>query len=239
MIYFNILKALLITSAVINAISFVALSLFVAIVIPAYSMWFYRWQYRVNNTYEQVQMERTDLHAVTRHMIRFLQGQESNLQIEVMVDGQLRYFFSELEIRHMEDVSTLFRAAHISAYVFTSLFVVSLGIIIIWGRRRIKYLFRSWQIASATILSLILLLGVIIAINWYRAWDIFHHIFFRNDYWILDPSTDLLINIVPYNFFITVSIMVGSVFVFFLTAMLTGSTIALFSMKKHWRRTRQ
>ena len=29
----------------------------------------------------------------------------------------------------------------------------------------------------------------------------FHHIFFDNDLWILDPSTDLLINIVPEPFF--------------------------------------
>ena len=30
---------------------------------------------------------------------------------------------------------------------------------------------------------------------------VFHHIFFDNDLWILDPSVDMLINIVPEGFF--------------------------------------
>ena len=30
---------------------------------------------------------------------------------------------------------------------------------------------------------------------------IFHHIFFNNDLWMLNPDTDLLINIVPEPFF--------------------------------------
>ena len=29
----------------------------------------------------------------------------------------------------------------------------------------------------------------------------FHHIFFNNDLWMLNPDTDLLINIVPEPFF--------------------------------------
>ena len=29
----------------------------------------------------------------------------------------------------------------------------------------------------------------------------FHHIFFRNDLWLLDPNTDILIMMVPETFF--------------------------------------
>ena len=49
--------------------------------------------------------------------------------------------------------------------------------------------------------GLVALLALIISTNFTKYFIIFHHIFFDNDLWILDPSTDMLINIVPEGFF--------------------------------------
>jgi uncharacterized membrane protein len=38
-------------------------------------------------------------------------------------------------------------------------------------------------------------------------------IFFDNDLWILNPATDLLVNIVPQPFFIDIAIFIGALFV--------------------------
>ena len=43
--------------------------------------------------------------------------------------------------------------------------------------------------------------GIIISTNFSKYFVVFHHIFFDNDLWILDPSVDMLINIVPEGFF--------------------------------------
>jgi len=45
------------------------------------------------------------------------------------------------------------------------------------------------------------LLTAIISTDFTKYFVIFHQIFFDNDLWILDPATDLLINIVPEPFF--------------------------------------
>ena len=44
-------------------------------------------------------------------------------------------------------------------------------------------------------------LAGIIATDFNKYFIIFHHIFFNNDLWMLNPDTDLLINIVPEPFF--------------------------------------
>jgi integral membrane protein (TIGR01906 family) len=44
--------------------------------------------------------------------------------------------------------------------------------------------------------------GILIALNWEQAFITFHHIFFRNDYWLFDPATDPIIVILPDAFFL-------------------------------------
>lgn len=45
-------------------------------------------------------------------------------------------------------------------------------------------------------------LGILIAANWENFFVTFHHIFFRNDYWLFDPVTDPVITILPDTFFL-------------------------------------
>ena len=54
----------------------------------------------------------------------------------------------------------------------------------------------------------------------------FHHIFFDNDLWILDPRTDLLINIVPEPFFVDTAARIGLLF--------GGSVLILFAACFLW-----
>ena len=226
------MKIFLIFGAVLNAISLVGLSLYAAIAIPTFSMWFYRWQYSVNNTYQLVQMEEEDLHKVTRHLIRYLQGREAELQIETIVDGQARNFFSDIEIRHMEDVREMFRIGHILTFTALGIFILSLILFAIWGRKKFKVLFKAWQGAAIVILLLMLAAGIWLAIDWFGIFYWFHEVFFHNDYWILNPQTDLLINIVPYEFFITITIFISATFLAFIVKMFTLATLFRWRMRR-------
>jgi len=199
-----------------NALSLITLILCLGVALPAFGMWFYYWQYDVNNTYAVVNMEPEDLHEVTRHMIRYMQGEldnrEHGLQIETVVGGQVRYFFSDIEIRHMVDVYDLVVVGLLVRNIAILLLVLTSVAFAVWGRNYVKYLLKSWQYVTASIFALLTTLVLVISINWHRAWHIFHEIFFDNDYWILDPQVDLLINIVPYQFFFTMSVFIGAFF---------------------------
>lgn len=226
------MQKLLKISGIINAISLITLILFLGVQLPGFGMWFYRWQYRVNNTYEVVNMEPDDLHEVTRHMIRYMQGREPELQIMTTVGGEERYFFSEIEIRHMIDVYELFAVGFVIQNVLIVLFLATLALFLRRGRAHLSYLLRSWQILAAAKLLGLLTLVIVIAVNWHHAFVVFHEIFFNNDYWILDTRVDLLINIVPYPFFITISAFIGGFFALGLLALFGASTVMLHRRKR-------
>lgn len=59
------------------------------------------------------------------------------------------------------------------------------------------------------------ILFILIQTNFSYYWDLFHHIFFDNDLWLLDPKTDIMIQMVPQPFFYSA---VTRVIVYFSTA---------------------
>ncbi|MBC7195535.1 MAG: TIGR01906 family membrane protein [Caldisericia bacterium] len=99
-------------------------------------------------------------------------------------------FFNEKEIMHMEDVKKLFKYA-IYAIIFFSIIIF-----ILIKKRDLPYIF---------LFSLIPILILIILI-YFSSFDLsftyFHKIFFKNDLWLLDPTTDRLIVLLPIEFFI-------------------------------------
>ena len=75
-------------------------------------------------------------------------------------------------------------------------------------------------------------LGALIASDFNRYFVIFHHIFFNNDLWILNPATDMLINIVPEPFFMDTAFLILAIF--------GASTVLVFGISLFlWRKVRK
>ena len=55
--------------------------------------------------------------------------------------------------------------------------------------------------ANVILLAFAAAIGVFVLVDFDTFWTNFHHIFFTNDLWLLDPRTDVLINMVPGQFF--------------------------------------
>lgn len=71
-------------------------------------------------------------------------------------------------------------------------------------------------------------LGVLAAANWDRFFVTFHHIFFRNDYWLFDSKTDPVILILPDAYFLHCAVLI-------LLLILLGSLLC-FWIYRHRRR---
>ena len=73
---------------------------------------------------------------------------------------------------------------------------------------------RAWGKAlvggAALFLGLAGLLALICALDFNRAFIAFHHLFFTNDLWLLDPRTDLLIRICPQSMFMGMAVRIGA-----------------------------
>lgn len=57
-----------------------------------------------------------------------------------------------------------------------------------------------------------LAVAAIISTDFTRYFILFHRMFFKNDFWILNPETDMLINIVPEGFFRDTVLLIGSIY---------------------------
>ena len=87
-------------------------------------------------------------------------------------------------------------------YMIQYLCIVT-GILLLAGliRKLPRRDYGSLKLISIFTLSIPLVLGVAVSLNWEYFFIKFHELFFRNDYWIFDPVTDPVILILPDEFF--------------------------------------
>lgn len=110
--------------------------------------------------------------------------------------------FNSREVSHMEDVRGLFKYGF---FIKNTLFVLSLLIvlyILLKDREHLYYyldrLFKgiiAWWLVLVGIFTLFIF-------DFSRFFLYFHLIFFDNDLWIMDPTTDLMIQMLPSVFFL-------------------------------------
>lgn len=172
--------------------------------IEAVTYWtpgYYQNEYEKYGVLEDVHMEMDDLLDVTKEMMAFLRGKREDLHVPTIVDGQPREFFNEREIAHMEDVRGLFLAA-IAIRRGCLIFMAAVLILLVALKVDLKRLLpRTVCAGTVMFFAVLAVLAGIISTDFSKYFIVFHKIFFRNDLWMLDPRTDLLINIVPEPFF--------------------------------------
>ena len=122
----------------------------------------------------------------------------------------------------MEDVRDLFVQAIFLRKVCLGIIVLSVMLMILLKARISRVLPASLCIGTGLFFGLAAVLAAIISTDFTRYFVIFHHIFFDNNLWILDPRTDLLINIVPEGFFMDTAARIAGVF--------CGSVLAVFAL---------
>jgi len=119
---------------------------------------------------------------------------------------------SENGVAHFEDCKTLMTAI----YLIGAAALLFLVVILIARAGRIRT--GSYLAAAVTALALPAAVGAYIAIDFERAFILFHKIFFSNDYWVFDPATDPVITILPERYFMHCGIFI--VFFWLLTFLL-------------------
>lgn len=192
-------------------------------------------EYTKYNVTKDVSMSMEDLLDVTHEMMSYLRGTRNNLHIETTMGGVQREFFSAREIAHMKDVRGLFLGA--LSIRRGCLMVMGLCLIILFLlKTNFKRTFpRAVCAGTGIFFSVSAILAFIISTDFTRYFIMFHHIFFKNNLWMLDPSTDMLINIVPEGFFRDTVFLIGSVYLFCTLLILA---ICVFLIRKVERKLR-
>lgn len=152
---------------------------------------------------EYIGISNEQLKELTSFTLDYLNDPNASLDLQMEVNGQIREVYTADEKIHMEDVRKLnLAASYIS--IASIILMVACGAIIIINEDKINigYLYNNYKKVLLTTLSLFAFLGIWILIDFDSFWTFFHQIFFAgNELWLLDLRKDILIMIVPPEFF--------------------------------------
>lgn len=206
--------------------------------IEAVTYWtpgYYEREYEKYGVLEEVHMEMDDLLEVTDEMMAYLRGRREDLHVPTIVNGQPREFFSQREIAHMEDVRGLFLAAIAIRRGCLVVIALVLGLLFLMKADFKRLLPRTVCGGTLLFFAILAVLAGIISTDFSRYFIVFHHIFFNNDLWILDPSVDLLINIVPEPFFMDTAARIGVTFAVWVAAVFVVSVVVILRQRRKER----
>lgn len=203
--------------------------LFTVLELYAYNLNFYISSYKKNNASQITGMDEKDLKRVTIKIMDYLKNKEDNLKIEVHIRGELREAFGEREKLHMADVKKLFTNGYIIRNTGITLLVLAAIIILIKSQKPIKDMLTSLLYSGIFSFLIIVLIYILTKIDFDKYFTYFHEIFFNNDLWLLDPE-ELLIQLVPLEFFIDITTRIIG---WFLGIELLISSISFYLLKRN------
>ena len=150
---------------------------------------------------EHIGISEDDLKDLTAFTLAYLNNKDASLDRQMIIKGELREVFTDDEKAHMIDVQRLNLTANV---LLVLSFVIVSVYLFLYVRKKypIDELYLSYKRVLKYTLIFLAVLGLWILIDFDSFWTMFHHIFFAgNDLWILDLRKDILIMIVPPDFF--------------------------------------
>ena len=176
--------------------------LVVSIEMFAVNQRFFDQAYADFNTAADIGMSSEDLDRVTENLLDYTTGRRDSLDMHAEIGGVQEEVFGQHEKDHMVDVRALYLGARtVRTVALIGAAVLIIAAFAVFGRKALRSLCRSFLIVSGVFALIVIALGVYAAVDFSAFWTSFHHLFFTNDLWLLDPRTDVLINMVPEAFF--------------------------------------
>ena len=150
------------------------------------------------------EMSLDDAVHVTEDMLEYCIGRLDTLDdTEATIDGVTAPFFTDREKAHLADCRELFLKG-IRARVIACLLLAAFAVFIYVhnGKQKTSVLLAKGYLRSLGFVAVMAaIIAVLCIIDFTQVFTVFHHIFFDNDLWILDPNKDNLINIMQEDVF--------------------------------------
>ena len=179
---------------------------------------------------EHIGISNDDLDELTSFTLDYLNDPSASLDKTMNIKGVNREVYTDDEKAHMVDVRKLNLS---SIYIGVISFVVFIICLVIYycTKGNTYYLFVNYRKTLIYALIIFGIIGFWIIVDFDSFWTTFHRIFFAsNELWLLDLRSDVLIMIVPPEFFD--HLVSKIVIVFVLIIILFGGILYLISRKK-------
>ncbi len=181
---------------------FIIVCVVFSIQITAINPNFYIPKYESMNLAEQIGVSNTDLNKSIHVLLDYLDDKRDNIDSKITWYGHSQAMFNEKEKSHMVDVKALYQNALKVGYMSALIFVLIL-IYFFMNEKKNKFAYLSKGMIRAALSFVVLLVffGFWIFTDFTSFWTWFHTLFFSNQLWLLDPSTDFMINMLPETIF--------------------------------------
>ena len=117
------------------------------------------------------------------------------------VEGNIQDFFNEKDRLHMADVQGLFLGGLAIRRGAIIVLLFSMAALVLMKADWKRLIPQMYQRVLAVFLALTAVAGFLFSRDFNKYFVIFHHIFFSNNLWILDPAEDYMIRMLPEGFF--------------------------------------
>lgn len=177
---------------------------------------------------EMTGMDSENLECIIEDVLKYLRDDRKELDTRAIIKGKEGEVFGDREKLHMADVKELFVRGKVLRNVSFVLFII-IALFFIKKDRHWKKLVSNVLLYISAINILFLFILLLMKINFNKYFTYFHVIFFNNDLWELNPNTDILVQMLPENFFYDTA--VRTVF-YFMTSLAVLGLPGLYFIKK-------
>ena len=161
--------------------------------------------FRDNQVAATTGLDDPQLQRIADAFVAYFQAPPGQIQMQVTAFGQSRPLFNDKEVAHMEDVQALIQFFLRMQIIAAAVVIVRL-VFAFFVDRSVVPLGRDMLLSTGLMIALIVLVAVLSLLDFDALWTRFHQIAFRNDLWLLDPSTDYLIMLFPEPFWLAATI---------------------------------
>jgi len=216
-----------------GAIAVILVFLVSVIDINCFDRAFYEREYAAMDTAASLDMSHQDLMKATETLLDYLEDARDDIIVSIEVRDMPKEAFNERETLHMADVKHLYRfALHLRIGALVILFG---ALLILWVKKKRdmwELLAIGYAQCAFAFLCVVVFLGLWAAVDFSSLWESFHRLFFTNDLWLLNPYTDLMINMFPETFFFHMVLRIAGMFLICFIGLWIGS---LWYLKKQHR----
>lgn len=192
-------------------------TLLLVIQISCFNLEFFEQQYIKNNVTETTNLQIDELMSVTEHLLGYIQDDYESLDMQANFNDGYKEVFTIREKDHMVDVKILYENAmlvkNVSFVVAIAIFVIS----VIGLKCTVSDISKSYFRALLVFGGFAFAIVFFALVDFDAMWTMFHHIFFNNDLWLLDPRHSVMINMVPLEFFYSLVMRISLTFIGVLT----------------------
>ena len=204
--------------SILLALAFSMALLTAAIYLPATAPWVMQPLMERFAPPEDTRLPAEEYGPVVSMITRYLKGDDIPFQHVFTMEGTQYAAFHQKEQHHMADVQGLF---HLCRTVGWTSAGVAIALAVILRRTFPWRIFRRTLIAILAAVTAVIILA---CIDFDSLFILFHQLAFANDLWLLDPKTDLLIRLMPLEFFISYAAIISGLWLLGMAGLLIYAT---------------